>query len=205
MFVVLRARDTSKKFTSDRTWQIWQQCKYWGQDRARQARHSLEDFVRSGKRLLLVFWKKYQFLVFVLLFFAIWHPCLNIPSLPQTQKQTTAVSFAIPQRPHIYPVEHIALRLEMRRQWLSLWMGAKEVAAFPLHKLYLPAGNYRLTRLLPVENRGILGCMENGQDTMAVIRSSNTSSSTQFFIELDSDFWEMIYPYLRISTPVHVE
>lgn len=140
---------------------------------------------------------------FLLLFFAIWHPGVHSRYLPTDTDLPVSPSFVIPKRPQIYPVESITVKLSARPKWLSLSMQGKIVVSFPLNDLEVPAGKFLVSQLLPVASNGKVGDLE-GPNGNVTIRT-NAYAPARFFIEMDDDFWEMVYPYLRISTPVYVE
>jgi hypothetical protein len=151
-------------------------------------------------------WVKYPTLLilFLLIYLFIWHPALHNRPLPHAFPSKTTKPRIIPPRPKIHPVDTVRIEISCAAGWLSLFMQERKIASYPIYTPSFAKGKYKIVSISYQEGTGTLAYM--GRDALPpyiILKSvSHPKLSSDSYIEMDDDFWEILLPYLREDTPV---
>lgn len=164
------------------------------------------DYLRSRCQQLQWLLDQYPWLLLIILFFTIWHPGFyRRESIPPSLKIGQPPTPIAP-RSQLYPIEMVNIKITQAANWLVLYMGSKTVVACPIRLINIGIGQYEIVSFANVDSyTSIAHLCHRSSETAAVIGSSGLALQNQSVIEIDDDFWENIFPYLRIGTLVLVE
>lgn len=162
------------------------------------------------------FWLRYQGWLLLLIFFLVWHPIVHSRYVPLKTPGPATRAQIIPIRTPLSPTEKISLIIEISAQFphtgmlkiggLKLKRNNKEIHFLPITiGGSLPKGEYYVAAFAE-DNKGryATALLENSSGSSIPMKSKGVAVIQPLFIEVDEDFWELIYPCLRRNTAVHI-
>lgn len=159
------------------------------------------------KRLFLPVWRifeRHQSAMLWCVFLLLWHPGIYSRSTPNEIANPNHPD-TIPPRPEIYAVEQVRVELDTARRGLILYMEGREVAAYPIAVARVPRGEYCIKNFDSKEDETIAHVERRDGSCRAVLCANGAETSYPFFVQLERDYWEMLYPYLRLGSTVIVQ
>ena len=88
-------------------------------------------------------------------------------------------------------------------------MKDKKIACYPAYISFLVRGKYRISDLQKIEGIGMVARLapeKIGRRPLIIkgAAARGQLSSAGYCIEMDDDYWEILFPYLRLDTAVVV-
>ena len=149
--------------------------------------------------------KKYSpQILFLILFFLILHPGVHSRSIPDPQEKKT-ISAQIAPRPQIYLREQVKLLVARSKGYLGLYIKKEQIAVYPIKLFNISPGNFLITKIQNNANGIMLWITpipKSNDQKPVLLCGQSVPTVYPHRMELDDDYLEALYSYLRIGTTV---
>ncbi len=143
---------------------------------------------------------------FLVLFLLILHPGLHSRAVPKSEKNELSSSKILP-RAGVHLQENVQLVINEAESLISLRFEKKTLASYYIQRTQLFSDSFVIRQ---VENHPIYGisvlmqAMDPANKSFLVLSGNSHQKNYPHHIRMDDDHLDILYPYLRVNTPVLV-